>query len=218
MVGSILYSSLSQSGNEISPESGGSAGLSLMRFGEQPTQKAFTQTQGSLSWFGKWPWLKHQAWMIRSTAQHIDSDILISNYNSSFSTTTGLAPGTHAYLMRGYVTGAFLGKSILNSSLEYRFPVSRIDIGGDSAPWYLHRLSGAVVSDFIWMEGYLYDVENKLYRRVSNWKGYGSYGIEFKLELTLGYHFPIQIVSGLHSPIENEFTKSSPRFSLGIGL
>lgn len=217
----LLYHRVSQTGEQISPESGGLAHLTTTQFLEGGDREHYNLTTLALTKYGRVPWWGNRhAWMARFVGQSVDREVRIANYESTLSTLSGAAPSTQSFLMRGYVTGAFLGKSLANTSLEYRFPIRRIDSGSDTAPLFVRRLSGAVVADGIWLEGYAYDTTREpfVYRRVTPWKGFGSAGFEAKLDLTLGYHFEMQLVTGIYAPVPNEYTESAPRLGFGLAL
>lgn len=216
----LTYTNLSQSGEQISPESGGTISLLTTHFLKADDREHYTMTSLAGAKYGKIPWGHHHAWMARVSGQYVDRDISISNYDSTVSSLAALPIGSQAYLMRGYVTGAFLGKSIANGSLEYRFPVMRLDHGPDQFAFYAHRVSGALVADVIGLEGYQYDVtrEPGAYRRVTSWRGFGSAGAEAKFDVTLGYHFSMQWIVGVYAPFGSDYAKTDPRLGLAIGL
>ena len=216
----LTYTNLSQSGEQISPESGGTVSLLTTHFLKADDREHYTMTSLTGAKYGKIPWGRHHAWMARVSGQYVDREISISNYDSTVSSLAALPIGSQAYLMRGYVTGAFLGKSIANGSLEYRFPVMRLDRGPDRFAFYIHRISGAVVADVIGLEGYQYDVtrDPSVYRRVTAWRGFGSAGGEAKFDVTLGYHFSMQWIVGVYAPFGSEYAKTDPRLGLAIGL
>jgi Tol biopolymer transport system component len=216
----LAFQRIQQRGEQISPESGGAATFTSTQFLEGEGREHYNLSTLTLLKYGKMPWGRHHAWMARFAGQSIDRPVLIANLDSSLSTLAAAAPTTQFYLMRGYVTGAFLGKSIANLNLEYRFPLSRIDRGTDHFAFFLRRISGALVTDGIWLDGFVYDTTQEpfVYRRVDDWKGFASAGGEMKFEFTLGYHFEFQIVAGVYAPLSSEYAESAPRFGLGLAL
>lgn len=216
----LKYSNFSQTGNQISPESGGEVRAFDRHYFSSKEDDEFNQANLSATKFGKIPWFKHHAWMARVSGQYINHKVSIANYASTVSSLAALPPGTDAMQMRGYVSGAFLGQSMAQGTLEYRFPIRRIDWGGNYFPFYAKRISGAFVGDLIGLDGYQYDAESEpaKYRRVTNWKGFGSVGFESKFDFNLGYHLDMQMILGVYVPVGSEYTKSEPRLGLALGL
>ena len=216
----LTYQNYSQTGEQISPESGWGSTLSSTEYYQEDWISRYNLSQFSLQKFGKFPWAHHHAWLARVMAQSIDRDVPISNYEGTYSTLTVAPLQTQPYLMRGYVTGGFLGKSIANTNLEYRFPITRIDRGGDHFAFFLQRISAALVYDAIWLQGYAYDTSTnpKIYRQTDDFQGFSDVGGEVKFDMTLGYHFGIQLVLGVYEPLALKYSDSNPRFGLYLGL
>lgn len=216
----LSYYNAQESGRQVSPESGGGFELATSQYNSSRERDRFNQSTLSLIKYGKMPWGRHHAWMFRGVGQYLDHDVSIANYDSTLSTLAGAIPNVLAYQMRGYVTGAFLGKNIANTSLEYRFPISRIDRGPEHGPLFFQRITGAAVADGIWLDGYAYDITSdpRVYRRVSSMEGFGSAGIEAKMDFTLGYKIPFELIVGLYQPLTKKFNDGNPRMGIGIGL
>ncbi|MCK6599713.1 MAG: hypothetical protein L6Q37_15210, partial [Bdellovibrionaceae bacterium] len=118
-------------------------------------------------------------------------------------------PYTPNYLMRGYNTGHFLGETILNPKLEYRFPMREINKGHSTDPIYLRRLHGAVVADGIFLEGFAYKTTESKFEKVSTNKQFWSLGFEFRFDFNLAYQLPITTVVGIYNPLGGSFAGNS---------
>ncbi len=131
-------------------------------------------------------------------------------------------PGTaQDFLMRGYRTGQFLGRTILNASLEYQFPIADIHRGSGTDPFFLRRFHGAVIADHGRVDGSAYNETLKAYEGVNTGKSFNNVGAEIRTDLTLGYILPLQLVLGYYQPLEQDYTKDTSVWSLqvrGMGL
>ena len=92
----------------------------------------------SFSWTGfVSPWLpKHHALKAKVSGLATFSDTVRSRFGASSSSTfleaDGLVP---QFVMRGYRSAQFFGRSMWNTNLEYRFPISRLERTERPAVW-----------------------------------------------------------------------------------
>lgn len=216
----LSYVDIQQSGEQISPEAGGSISLNNTYFTGGEELSSYNLAQLEISKYGKFPWLHHHAWFFSAKGQYADRNIQIADYEASHSTAGSAPPGLFAATPRGYVSGAFLSKSFAQGTLEYRFPISRLDFGFNKFALFNKRLSAAVVTDWIGLEGYQYNtkLDTPIYQRVSDWKVFGSGGLELNWDITLGYHFEMKVILGAYMPFNNDFVKSEPTWGLGLGI
>jgi len=99
------------------------------------------------------------------------------------------------YALRGYDEGLpqLTGSSMRLASLEYRFPLWRLERGWMAPPLGLHQLHGALFTETgaAWNEGQAQD------------NYYGSYGAEFKADAVLFYSLMMRLSVGYAHGIED---------------
>jgi len=160
---------------------------------------------------------KHHALMWKAQWSQIDRNITSANFLFSQAQATQPNSIYPTYLMRGYSSGTFQGRTFLQSSLEYRLPVTQIYSGTGTNPIYFKRIHGAFIVDGISLDGFAYEANSRFYRRVSQERNFWSTGIEVKLDTTIGYHFPMTLYTGIYYPIDQSLT-SGANFALGLFL
>ncbi len=102
------------------------------------------------------------------------------------------------YLMRGYPSGAFTGRSLANVNVEYTFPVADIFKGPGLFPWFFNSLDAAIFTDGVSVDGAIYNYQVDAYRLSKIEDSYWSSGLEFRLNTTAAYHLPLDITFGLY--------------------
>jgi hypothetical protein len=102
------------------------------------------------------------------------------------------------YVMRGYPTGAFAGRSLINGALEYQFSVSDIYRGWGTFPLFVKDLSAAVFVDGVAVDGGYLDPDLSSYRLSTFDDTFWSTGFELYWSATAGYHLPISFIFGLY--------------------
>jgi hypothetical protein len=104
-----------------------------------------------------------------------------------------------------------------NGSLEYRFPVVDIYHGPGTAPIFIHRLWGSVVTDAIATDGRAYDMKSSTPTAVAvdSHQVFWGAGIEAHLETTIGYELPITAVLGIYKGFDNKYAPD-PTTALAI--
>ena len=181
-----LFNSSRQYAYSISPEQGRTLELGAERF-DRALGSDFEYTKYSADWheYLSLPW-KHHVLLARVFA----------------GTSTGQAPPQGAYqlggdnpgditlslvdrtvTLRGYPTNVLRGQKAALGSMEYRFPVTNLERGWDTKPFFYRRLHGAVFFEAgnAWDGTYH---ESELRRSV---------GAEARLDMTLAYYLPITI-------------------------
>jgi hypothetical protein len=204
------YSNINMTGAQISPVNGWEANFSATEYVSNHAIESESFHLYHLAfqkYFSKWlP--RHHAIMIRGQGQFIDRRSgEVSEANDAF--TVAFAPFANSiapyYIMRGYRTGAFLGKSLANYTFEYRFPIFYLYHGAGSAPIFIKRLHAALVADGVTVDGFAYNKSAEAFERVDKWKSFWSTGVELKFDLTVGYHFPLTYYLGLYSPSDSRY-------------
>lgn len=112
-------------------------------------------------------------------------------------------PGS-VFLMRGYPTGLFTGRTYLNGQIEYRFPLFRIDRGAGTAPFFMKNVHAAVVADTGRLDGFFYNQKDAVYENVNTGRAFWDVGLELKMDMTIAYHLPIQVVVGGYKALDEK--------------
>ncbi|NCN39974.1 hypothetical protein GW916_01865 [bacterium] len=124
------------------------------------------------------------------------------------------------FLYRGYPSGTLLGRQLLNSNLEYRFPLKEVQKGDDTRAYFIKTLSGVIFMDALAVDGYYYDLKEDgptaFYRRTSINETHLSTGGELRLDTTLAYHLPITFIFGGYYGFSRQIGDNFTIF-LGIG-
>jgi hypothetical protein len=181
-----LYNSSRQYAYSISPEQGRTFAVGAERF-DQSLGSDYEFTKYTADWheYLSLTW-KHHVLLARAFA----------------GTSTGQAPPQGAYqlggdnpgdimlglndqtvTLRGYPTNVLRGQKAALGSLEYRFPITNLERGWDTKPFFYRRLHGAIFFEAgnAWDGTYH---EQDLHRSV---------GGEARLDMTLGYYLPLTI-------------------------
>jgi hypothetical protein len=121
------------------------------------------------------------------------------------------------FLLRGYPSGAFMGRKILSGNLEYSFPLTDLDRGFGTFPLFLRGLEFAVFGDVLAADGAAFDVEREAYATTRLSENYMGTGGEFRLNTTSFYHLPVSLTVGLYYGFNERFGGGLATF-VGFGL
>ncbi len=215
----LAYKKYHQNIFQISPQTGWGGLLKFEKYfklNDETTYVAqdFDRASFSLIGFAS-PWLpKHHALKAKVSGLVTFSSVLGrfgSSSSSAFFDGDGLAP---QFVMRGYASAQFFGRSIWNANLEYRFPISQIERGSGTDAYFINRISGAIIADGIGVEGSgLTETMNRQNLKLN--ESIWNTGAELKLESTIGYVLPVNFVLGYYVPHSPVFASSS---QLGLSL
>jgi Tol biopolymer transport system component len=210
----VAYANFTQSGAQVSPESGMGGSLNYTSFLAGSSQLAFNELQ--LSFVKYWSSFlpKRHALMTKFQSYYIDQPI---GANYAYTSSQGVYANTilPQYLMRGYAPGAFQGRVLNNLNLEYRFPLRPLYVGWDTSPIFLKRLYGVFVVDGANVDGYAYDSSAQVYRNIGLSQSFWSAGAEGRIDTTLGYKFGVTVYGGIYTPVG---TTIGSGFNVGFGL
>jgi hypothetical protein len=212
----VNYLDYVMSGRQFSPESGQAFSLKYTDFYPQGGNEDFRLLNFKMQkYFSTWlP--AHNTIMLRLMGQWIDKDVSFPNYATTSSLQMYSNLPSPYYIMRGYPTGEFLGKSLANYSLEYRFPLKEINHGAGTTPLFIRQFHGAVVADGIQLDGDAINPKTSKYEPVSNsWKSFWDMGVEAKADVTLGYQFPFTLYAGVYWPLDSRYGNGN-QFALGL--
>jgi hypothetical protein len=213
---SLGYSDLEQKGDEISPEKGKSASISLTQYYQPESSANFTQLamDGSLFYSQNLP--PRHVIALSASASFANSDSYLVG-----ATTRGVNYSSSdirsSFLLRGYPSGTFVGKSMLVTSEEYRFPLFYPNWGWGSLPGFFRRAHLALFSDQVTLDGTFYNQFSDAKQVSSIGEFFSSVGAEINAEITLFYHYPASLRLGLYYGL-NEAAYGGFVPFVGIGL
>lgn len=215
----LQYLDYAMNGAQISPESGEAVNFSTTSYLKNDALENEDFQVYNLAvqkYFSKWlP--RHHAMMFRLQGQFIDKDV--SATNAAFTVpyaTFANAPSPY-FIMRGYLNGQFLGKTLYNGTAEYRFPIAYWYRGAGTSPLFIRRLHAAAIADGVMVDGFSYNKELSAYERVEKSQSFWTVGAELKADVTLGYHFPFTFFMGYYQPTDTKY-KDGDRFAIGLQL
>ncbi|MEK6627475.1 MAG: hypothetical protein AABY53_02525 [Bdellovibrionota bacterium] len=215
----MAYTDYDQNIFQISPQSGWGGLLKLEKNYKLKDEtglaaRDYERASFSLITFAN-PWLPKQHALKARISGLITFEEVLGRYgassSSSFTTSDTLIP---QFVMRGYANSKFFGRSLWNTNLEYRFPINQIERGSGTAPYFLKRLSGAVIADGIGVDGIGYSanlIPQPLKLNETIW----NTGLELKLESTIGYILPMNFILGFYYPHSPLFASES---QIGLSL
>lgn len=205
--GALTYTGYSQSGAQISPETGWGASFVATHFQPSRNSTGYNEYRLTLQkYFSKWLPSRH-AILLRARGHFIDRssrDILTEDYEQTYNNTLFSDSMTPLYVVRGFPNGAFLGKSLALYTFEYRFPLNYAYRGFDTVPFAIRRWHMAVVADGVQVDGARYHLTDEKYYRVDRWRQFWGAGIEAKADATILYHVPVTFYVGMYSSFEGQ--------------
>ncbi|ASD64824.1 TolB family protein [Bdellovibrio bacteriovorus] len=194
----LSYANYSQSGAQISPESGGGAYLGAYNYIAQEGYLNHSQFLAGGEIYLSRFLPKHHAIMLRLngvyTPEKVSPIYGVSTESMVFIPNSPLPQ----YILRGYKRGQLFGRNLVTVNAEYRLPLKDLYRGSGTDALFLRRLSAAVVGDAAAAEGRFVNDVDLVYEVTSMNKPYYSAGVEAKLETTLGYVIPVNVVLGYY--------------------
>ncbi len=195
------FNNLSQGGEQISPEGGYKILASTKEIQATDEVDKFWKSQAVLeTYWSRWLPKRHTL-MTRLSGLYIQKNVPLPFYEQ----TAELSASGDIYrpdvLMRGYPR-AFLAKTLVNTNIEYRFPLWTMELGSSTAPFFFRRLHGALVLDGIRADGFRNREDTGLFESIYSNKAYWGYGAEVKMDMTFGFHFPVTIYWGVYRGYE----------------
>lgn len=215
--------SYSMLGTQISPEKGNSYFVGLNLFAKNETQVPFQQLfTGGVYYFSKYLPARH-ALMVRGQLLYtnkINSSKQVTHLFGGLTQNLNLSNDSltpNYFLLRGYGYGQIYGRSMANINLEYRLPLKTMYTGSGTDPYFLKRLSGALIADGIAADGNYVQTKNFNIVDVTMKKQFWSVGAELRLETTIGYVLPINWVYGIYLPL-NSLDSNDSQVGLSIQI
>lgn len=215
----LLYSNQSQMGFEISPEKGGAFSLSHARFFPHMGNIEYEQTDATgIKYLSGWLLPERHVLALSasaSVAPRLTSSILgRSTVGGNYQ--NGLIQ--NAFVMRGYPSGAFLGRNMVSTTLEYRFPLAYPYKGFGTNPIFLRRLHADVFVDALSLDGIAYDRVSRAYRSEKLGRVYFGMGGELKFDTTTFYSIPLQFILGYYYGADERLNPYGAYPFIGLGL
>lgn len=192
------WTNAAKRGLEISPEKGGYVSIQQTKFIRGLGANEYDQTDLNVSWyFSKWLPSRHALMLSTSVFYAPDlPSILYGRTTRGGNYTTALSQTF--VVMRGYSSGTFIGRSLIKSTAEYRFPLTYTYQGAGTLPFFIQRFHGAVFADALTLDGAAYDYSGRSYYRQSLGEFSIGTGVEARADATVFYHLPVQFIFGLY--------------------
>jgi hypothetical protein len=121
------------------------------------------------------------------------------------------------FLLRGYSSGTFVGRRIVNANLEWVTPASEITRGFGTFPLFLRSIELATFADTMAVDGAAFDASRNVYVRSRLKEFYTGAGVEARLNTSVAYHVPLVFTLGLFYGLKDEYGGGFTTF-MGVGL
>ena len=217
----VIYSS--QGHNKYQPRDNElSASAFFQKFFDQEGFIAYERIFSNLRWDIKKP-LKTRhvlaTQLVNSYAHNMDllDSLFIGDTNLGANFFTNLV--NSSFLLRGYPTGTYVGRSMSVLNLEYSFPIWDIHQGYKTAPFFTNEILASVFIDALTVDGAAFNAEAGSYFR-KRWGNdfFASTGTELVLNTTLGYHLPAFFKLGIYYGFDMQYQGGTKYFlSFGFG-
>ena len=196
----VSYSSVKQEGDQISASSGWNAQLGHKNYLADFGNTSYGETYAHLGTF----------WSSFVPDKHAFYLALNGSYapklnNTFFATSTLAGPfqnlnsANTSFLQRGYPTGTFVAKNIVNTNAEYRFPLFSIFKGWTGPPVFFKNLHGSFILDATSLDGRFSSSKTKQLEFTEfGDKWFTGYGMELHSNMNVGFHVPIKLTLGLY--------------------
>lgn len=196
----LSHATYSESGEQISPESGFGTYVGAYNYIPQDGYLSHSKfLAGGEVYLSSWlP--KHHVLMLRTNGFHIPDENVSPVYGIATQSSVVIPDSPlPQYILRGYKTGQIFGRNLVAMTAEYRFPISTIYRGSGTDPLFFRRLSGAIVTDAVAADGKFVNEKDLIYEDITMKRTFLSSGVELKLETTLGYVIPLNLVAGYYA-------------------
>jgi hypothetical protein len=122
------------------------------------------------------------------------------------------------FLLRGYPSGEFIGRKVVNANLEYALNPTYIEAGYGTFPFFIQTMDTVFFVDTMAVDGVGFDTDQRSYR-VKNLKEFETgAGAELRFDTTLAYHLPFQVTLGAYYGFDQHFGGGfSPFFAITYG-
>lgn len=121
-----------------------------------------------------------------------------------------------SFLVRGYPYGEFIGNTLYNFGLEYRFPLAYPFGGPGTIPAFTNAWHMALVGDAITLDGGYYEISTTSLRATRVGTFFASAGVELKGDFQFFYFVPLTVKAGYYYSFTKEAYGGSS-FFIGLG-
>ncbi|MCM2282389.1 MAG: hypothetical protein NDI61_11155 [Bdellovibrionaceae bacterium] len=194
----LKYANASQKGYEISPERGGSFLLAHTSYLPELGNINYDVSELYANVFHSKGLPKRHVAYLALNAMYAPRLRNVLLGQSTSAADYGSLLLSNDFVMRGYANGSFLGRTMINANLEYRFPLWYAYQGWGTRPAFLQRLHGALLVDVVTLDGAYFDEKLETYRRARTGSFFVGSGAELRADLTTFYHLPVKLVLGLY--------------------
>lgn len=211
----LSYSNLSQKGKEISPEEGIEFGLFHTEYFKALGNTGYGETSLHFEkYFSGWILPERHVIAFNTNASYAPNNPWSFLLGSSTVGVNFVNFRQNVHLLRGLLTGSFVGKNLISANLEYRFPIAYIFRGFSTWPAFFNRIHARLFWDTATLDGW----------RLTNDSGFvpgkigtftNSTGLEIHTDMILGYHAPFTSVVGLYYGTDASTTQGFTYF-LGV--
>lgn len=208
----IAYVDVSKSLSQVTPNTGDLYSIGYQASQDQTKKVDLSQWTFDLTHFESHFLPRFHGLKLRA-AGLVTTTTVPSLYGES--STNYEQPGT-IFLMRGYPNGLFTGRTFLNGQLEYRLPLFTLNRGAGTTPLFIKRTHLAFIADTGRLDGFYYNQNTETYESVNTSRAFWNAGVEFKVDITLGYHLPIQIVIGGYRAFENKIVNNANTLAIQL--
>lgn len=156
--------------------------------------------------------------VVSSYAHDLDlnKSIFIGDTNLGANFATNLV--NSSFLLRGYPTGTFVGRSMTTLNMEYSLPIRNINSGFSTSAFFLKDLFATAFVDALTTDGAAFSAEKRGYYR-KRWGEdiFTGTGLELTLNTTVGFHLPLFFKLGLYYGFDTAYQGGFNSF-LAIGF
>jgi hypothetical protein len=197
----VTFSNLSDPSRKGLFGDGTSLSIAHTQYLESEANKSFGRSSFSFyqTFSRPFPARQSLAWKLKGV---LASDMHISNLFTWGETTASgnyLADiVTSGFLMRGYPSTEFLGRTLVNTNLEYQFRVADLYRGKGTLPLFFRKVDATFFVDGISVDGAYNSEKTGGYLRAGMHESFWSVGGELKLATTFAYHMPLTFIFGAY--------------------
>lgn len=199
-----------------------SAGISFQKFFEQGEFLDYERIFSHLRFDLKKPLKSRHTFssqVVSSYAYNLNllDSIFIGDTNLGANYYTNLV--NSSFLLRGYPSGTFVGRTMTVTNFEYTFPLYDIYSGFTTSPVFLNEIYSSIFIDALTVDGAAYSQDqNAFIRKEWGKEFFASAGTELILSTTLGFHLPAYFKIAYYYGFDAKYQGGSSLFlSFGFG-
>lgn len=212
-----VYKDFTQGPTQISPQRGYSVAFLAEHYARSFGDLSYTRAAIAGLKFFKSPFTDSHSFMFKLNAIRIFEEV--SHFYGTSSQSVFLSQDNPAptFVLRGYDSGQFFGRSMVSANAEYRFPIRNIYNGQGTTPIFFKKLSGAAIVDALTVDGFGLNKDRSGFIRSSTNKVFYNLGAEVRLETTIGYLLPVTFIAGVYAGQDPKYVQNGT-FNLSLML